>query len=811
MEVNDNLKSIMLQAGVNWNSKHKIFVAGIHKDLFLREEEVSKEEDLKAFCKLVHYLKSHSEYGVSTMWHKSKLNRYVFLSNKNKLEGMFPPHTLNALERYYKETDILKLYKRLGADNPNIIDLIGTTAVGKTTFCSQLVDDISKDYLELTIGTGNSTLIQTDILILEKTDRKLILSVRTKEEILTDFILVALKGDFKKLESIKQFKKSCGENIQLQLDEDVVQNVLDMFDREDLYNAFRRFVTNVKKCFDETDTNKVEFDYFKWAREASQQSELAVELDEIIRTEFLATTDMDLNNVYGYRHEFYLSGSKSNINNSEKIVLKTIAKKEFISRKEDLDNYPEMKNMVSLRIIFENAMFVFPPDIEARRHINFINGVVLRDSQGHKTKEQYSLASDFSVKSKIMLISVSTGGSLIDEEKRDFLQKIAISEPKDTVFIITKIDKTDEYSKFMDESQNELRFLSSLKTKIKDTHKNMLDSWKNRAPQTYIDIDSSEYELNDKQAFKFFIETFNNAFLTSLKSKKKLAYRINCDIAPDGSLIDKDDVKIKKLNSWYEILVGLINNSNVSSYANLDKNAIKKVNNNVHNILKSGLIENVNRIVQHYNSQEKWEVRVTEALNWFEEDFRTWRPEGEIWFYGSFRNERVISNITSVFKDPVSLMLNQLNKYTMKDGGYNAIDNLLTDKLSSELLKYYECTDSDLLRDISKRIVNRSLEAAIKIAYKVYDRKLYNQSWYEILKPIINDINSDDKYIVGNAPEWLKYQQRWYGYINTETGQRLAMYCHLLSVFKKNLETHFESNFTTVLADELTLLDSKVL
>ncbi|GLI09317.1 hypothetical protein YDYSG_53490 [Paenibacillus tyrfis] len=804
-------ESLMHRAGVHWNPKQKIFVADIHRELVLKEEEVSKEEDIKVFCELVMFLRSHLEYGVSTAWHESKLNRYVYLMNKKQLEDKFSPLIINTLDRYYKETDILKLYKSLGADDPNIIDLVGTTAAGKTTFCKQLVDDLSKKLLELTISMGNSTVIQTDILVLKKTKRKLIMSIRAKEEILTDMILVALKGDEKRLDDLKRFKKSCGENINLQLDEDTVNDVLDLFDRDDLLDIFREFVFKVKANIKAIETNSPEFDYFKCAREMAQQPELGIELDEVIKMEFLGDLNADLGNVYGYRYTFTLPTDETGLQDAENFIIKTIAKKEFLNRKEDYESYPELKNMVSTRIIFKSAIFVLPPDDGASKIINFGNGVVLRDSQGHKTTEQYTIASDFSVKSKIMLIPVSTGGVLIDDEKRDLLQKIAISEPKNTVFIITKIDKTDEYSKFMDEEKDEQRFLKSLKVKIKDTHKNMLESWNTKKKEIIAGSIDSEYELNDKQAFNFFIETFNSAFLTSIKGKNKLAYKIQCDVSPDGSILDKDNVKINKISSWYGIVAGLIENKKGTIYKNIDRSYVKRISSDFLDVAQSDLVSKAESIINFYINNEKWEERVTEALSWYDSDFRIWRPEGEAWYFGSFRNEKIISNISGVFKDPISVLLNIVNRYTIKDKEFNAVNYLLVENLASQLRKYYQCDDENFFRETSRQIITECLETSLKISYKAYDRNLYKQSWYTNLKPVMEDNLQTERYITGKAPSWLKDRQRWYGYVNTETGQRLAMYCNLLSTLKANLQSNFELAFFTVLTDELRKLDSKIL
>lgn len=182
--------------GITWDGHKRVYFTGLHKEFYLKEVEAKTEQHIIEFCNLVKHLKDHLEYGVSKEWGDSELNKYVYKLNKVNLKKQFPL-TIESLSRFYDDSDIISFYKNvLRAKNPTIIDLIGTTGAGKTTFCQQFVDSEGKAILDKTITpSGNSTIIQTDIVILEETESRLFLKARTKRDILRDFILVALSID----------------------------------------------------------------------------------------------------------------------------------------------------------------------------------------------------------------------------------------------------------------------------------------------------------------------------------------------------------------------------------------------------------------------------------------------------------------------------------------------------------------------------------------------------------------------------------------------------------------------------------------
>ena len=253
---------------------------------------------------MVRYLQNHLEYGVSIEWGDSELNKYVYKLNKEKLKNAFPL-TIESLSRFYDDSDIITFYKNvLKAKNPTIIDLIGTTGAGKTTFCQQFVDNEGKAILEKTITpSGNSTIIQTDIVILEDTESRLFLKARTKRDILRDLVLVALSMntsfgfDLKKSISEKSNKEGLKkvDEKEIKYDSDVFQGVYNLFRTDSLIKEFLKIAKDLQ---------------VKYSGEDDLQS---IIVEVILRSFLLAMLlilierELEVEDFYGYRHEMSLA------------------------------------------------------------------------------------------------------------------------------------------------------------------------------------------------------------------------------------------------------------------------------------------------------------------------------------------------------------------------------------------------------------------------------------------------------------------------------------------------------------------------
>lgn len=316
-EINEEIKELLKKNEIIWD-EHRGYVSNLHKDLYLKESEVKSEKYLRQYCDLVQYLKKHLEYGVNKEWSDSELNKYVYMLNKDMLKKKFKL-VIDSLSRFYDDSDIIGFYKSHGAKEPTIIDLIGTTGAGKTTFCQQFMDERSKELLKLTItDSSESTAIQTDILILDHTCKKLLLKVRNKSEIISDLLIVALEYDF----------NSKGENVRDNInknseitDKDTIDKVSNFFATDKRFHEFKKFAGNVQEKFKESKDG----DKYRWIQKI-------VETDEF--DDFLSETIEEKANIpyfYGYRQEYDLETE-----NAKDTIIKTLANTEFKYRKEDI-------------------------------------------------------------------------------------------------------------------------------------------------------------------------------------------------------------------------------------------------------------------------------------------------------------------------------------------------------------------------------------------------------------------------------------------------------------------------------------------
>ncbi|MDQ4679628.1 hypothetical protein, partial [Stenotrophomonas maltophilia group sp. RNC7] len=122
---------------------------------------------------------------------------------------------------------------------------------GKTTFCQQFVDDESKELLKLTItDSAESTVIQTDILILDNTPKKLFLRARNKTDIMKDLLMVALELDLDL--SGDAVKDIIRKNTEI-VDKDTIDKVNNCFLTEELFSKYKFFGGKVQEYYKATD------------------------------------------------------------------------------------------------------------------------------------------------------------------------------------------------------------------------------------------------------------------------------------------------------------------------------------------------------------------------------------------------------------------------------------------------------------------------------------------------------------------------------------------------------------------------------
>lgn len=791
-EIDSELKNLLKKNNIAWD-EHRGYVTNLHKDLYLKESEAKSEKYLREYCDLVQYLKEHLEYGVNKEWSDSELNKYVYMLNKDMLKKKFKL-VIDSLSRFYDDSDIIAFYKNHGGKEPTIIDLIGTTGAGKTTFCQQFVDDISKELLKLTItDSSESTVIQTDILILDNTEKKLFLKVRNKSEIISDLLTVALEYDFNS--NGRSVRDNINKNSEI-TDKDTIDKVSNFFATDGLFNKFKYFADNVQEKFKESTGG----DKFEWIQKISDTDEFDYFLFEIIGEE--------ANNpyFYGYRKEYDLEAE-----DAEDTIITTLANTEFKYRKEDIECYPEYEDAISYRLLYDHAILILPCSDKAKKCLDydFKQGLVFRDSQGHKLDDQNGMASDFEVKNKIFLIPIDTGGYLIDDRYSNIFEKILISEPKNNLFVLTKIDTNNTYRAYKKGNyEDDKKFSRDFSEKISKTHNKLLSNFKGK---TFDEKENAEFLRDETIHFENFMASFDNAYLSEIEEDtyESEAHKITYTGQALNDF-DKSKLSIQYLESWFDIVGNVLKQNrltyheNMQRLQNVDNNDLKQ---NVNTILSSA-----NTLVKFYIKNMNWSNELEKQLEILDKgfDFRTIYQNGASWYLYNFTRDGVTSNTNQYFKDYTSSMLREIKSYLVKSSNENYVKSILQKDLTNYLSGIYSIKSGNsvqVLDSLSNTIISNSFEKAIKISYKLYDRdlkknglllnmiKIYNDTGNMYVKPTVKTYND------------ILLNKRKY---STKTEQYEGIYANLLSKFKYNLQKYFSDVFRTVLESELNKLDEMV-
>jgi len=785
IEIQNTLKS----KGIVWDDKKKVYLTMLHKNLYLNEDEMKSENEANEFVKLLDYLNEHKEFGVSTQWASSILNRSIYLHKKDELKKIFPL-TVDSLSRFYDDSDIVNFYKSQGALSPTIIDLVGTTGAGKTTFCQQFVDEGSKDLLKLTItDVGESTVIQTDILILEKTDKKMFLKVRNKIDIMRDILLVALEIDLTK-ESVNiasKIKKSS----ELR-DKDIIDKVSNFYYSEDLFARFLDFTIKVQSDYGSSSEKA------KWVQSNLNNEDYQYIIDEIVEAEY--ETDY----FYGYRMEYNLD------NDGETQIITTIANTAFKNRKEEIEEYPEMSNQVSKWLLYEHAILVLPCSDKAKDKVNynFQEGLVFRDSRGHNLDEQSGIAADFEVKNKIFLIPIDTSGYLIDERYSNLFEKILISEPKNNVFVLTKIDYNKTYRKYKESGigyENFKEFKKEFSEKLAKTHNNIL----NRFLEKEKTIDkTNEFYKDETNLFKNFMASFDNAYFSEIEDDTyeseghKITY--------DGNALDEFDkskVKIEWLDSWFEIIDGIIGKNKFTYHENI--NRISKVNPSKQESIIKESAKYVKSLVSYFSSIQKWENEVEYQLKIFKEDYRSYYPTSKVWYYSTYIADGNSTTNGLRFKDFTAQLIRDVKSYIVSGTSTNYYLEKLVKPLNTYLSTLYKnkFSNIDIIRTMSESIVSNALEKAVKISYKVFERGLINNYKLDNIKMIYSDKTGN--YVKPTRITYKEIEEESRDYY-TYTEEYFCIYCNLLSKYKFNIDKYLVDILATIVKNELEEIDKKI-
>ena len=224
-------------------------------------------------------------------------------------------------------------------------------------------------------------------------------------------------------------------------------------------------------------------------------SQLGFFIDNIIRDE------LGIDEFYGRRHEIGLD--------SDLIIEKTIISTKKFNKYKDKEE--DFKDIVSYRILFEQAVLVLNCDEQAKRSIpdGFSKGLIFKISQTYNQSDHISIETDFNhVENRILLIPAGICGELIDDRSIDEFKNVIISDSKRNVVVITKLDKTCSHESYRD-SYSE--FIDNLKDEVVTTHNSLID----KLGQVYLKETDQEALLNRNDIIQKLIVFFDSAYLSN--------------------------------------------------------------------------------------------------------------------------------------------------------------------------------------------------------------------------------------------------------------------------------------------------------
>jgi len=511
---------------------------------------------------------------------------------------------INDLCGVKQESDILTFYNKVfKASEPTIIELIGSTGAGKTTFCQQFVDEEGKKVLGKTISaSGNNTIIQTDIVILEDTKNRLFLKARTKRDIIKDLILVALNIDaefkFDVKKNITDVVNKAGlknnKDNEISVNINLVQGVYNLFRTNNLLQKFQKIAKDLQLNF------KRKYNIERYVNDNTTNKDLIKLLEYIIYSK------LKINDFYGGRHEISLD--------HKNILEKTLIPTNIFNRyKEGLEAFNEI---VSFRLLFEQAILVLRCNEKAKLNLpeKFKKGVVFRQVLGHK-KTELGIENNLEVNCKILLIPAATGGQLVDDKFVEQLNNMTMTEAQKSIVVITKIDKASSYEEYA--RNNYAGFIESLKGQIVTTHNSLIGILKDKQKKrirTGYKIDKNANAIN-------LFKSFDNTYLSKITKDKhgihdSELHKIICKSNSRGEISENDIEDIVILDNWHSLISSTLEKENKEYYSEgniiLGEGCNKKKL-----VLKSS--KNIKGMVSRCIDNFKWRVICIKHLLYFEQ------------------------------------------------------------------------------------------------------------------------------------------------------------------------------------------------
>lgn len=251
------------------------------------------------------------------------------------------------------------------------------------------------------------------------------------------------------------------------------------------------------------------------------------------------------------------------------------------------------KDAISYRLLYDHAILILPCSDEAKKYLDydFEQGLVFRDSQGHKLDDQNGMASDFEVKNKIFLIPIDTGGYLIDNRYSNIFEKILISEPKNNLFVLTKIDTNSTYRAYKKNNyEDDKKFSRNFSEKIAKTHNKLLSNFKGK---TFKEDGNAEFIKDETIHFENFMASFDNAYLSEIEDDtyESEAHKITYTGYALNDF-DKSKVTIEYLDSWFDMVGNILNQNKLTYHENIKR---------LQSVSEINLKQNVNKILSSAN------------------------------------------------------------------------------------------------------------------------------------------------------------------------------------------------------------------
>ncbi|AWE06064.1 hypothetical protein DCE79_00950 [Lysinibacillus sp. 2017] len=735
------------------DEQKRIYSAINEPKLYLKFEEIENDLDiLNEFEKLIDFLIDNPEYGIFTKFSSSELNYYSYLKSKKELEKKFPKAIIS-LQRLYKDTGYDTFLKeKLGIDNPLKIDLVGVTGAGKTTFVKQFININSQDYIDATItASANSTIIQTNIVLLSKVSKeRLFLKTKKASVIIDDFIKFTNNYNISNEHS---HLKSFSPELFIDYDNEfylnpVFEHIYNFIRNDKVYDEFKIFLEKIR----EEDRSNQEF-----------------LVDAFIRSVVTNIIFKELDIQSNYILDDYLE-----LPMTEEVIKATIQ-----STKKIDEEFEENGNYYSLHFLFTECTLLFElnSNFKKKYNFNFKDGIIFRDSQGHISKEQNSISVDITSPNKILFIPASTSGNLISNEHLELFKNVMTVSANNTKLVVTKIDRS---SAFDENEENEA--INELKKQIVSTNKNYY---------SVAQGNSTSVEYDSNYSMTRLLEKLGDSYLSDTKRKKmyKLQYKVS-----NNAMLQKNDINIEKDSDWYSILdefvIPYINSSNNRLGLQIPKKIMP-----VSTDIILGFEKLHSYVLNYYNE----EAIITYGLNRYYDDFRTIYHTFSNWHNKTYiQNSEVLISSQNMLDTTV---LQYLNGICYKESGNLVkLDDIIY-PLAIELNRYYGLEKAYCIEK-STSIVNNVLYKSFLYVTYLQNRKDDNLEIQEVSNKFLRNaygdlsgINGKDIISALNSRVNRRYR--------TVTEEYLLKYVNIAGEFKQNFKDDFIVISKMILDDEL--------